>query len=377
MNQDLYRYLSTIQNEIHHQNELSIADSLSDYEANMGRLKNLVYEQFKDIPEGYHSRIYSEFFGMGPLEPLINDSEITEIIVNGPEVIWFEKNGQLVEHSDQFYSLNNYLNFLDKVMSEGGSYSSKEFPSCDGQFRNFRFSIVRGEITQSNHILTLRRHPENSWTLNQLGQKNWASDRSIEIIKKIISSKKNFLIVGGTGSGKTSILNACLKETASKERSIIIEDTSEIKIPNSVSIKLLTRFDPHQVLTEITQEDLLKKTLRLRPDRIIMGEMRGQEAKDFLMALATGHQGCFGTLHAQSASQALIRLEMLIQLGAPQWSLSAIRKLIQLSLDYIFVTVKNHQGERHLEGIYKLVSLEDSGFLIEPILSEHENVFTI
>jgi len=134
-------------------------------------------------------------------------------------------------------------------------------------------------------------------------------------------------------------------------------------------MRLVTREDPQGVLPPVDQMQLVRRTLRLRPDRIVMGEVRGAEAKDFLMALATGHGGSFGTLHAQDASQALLRLEMLIQMGAPQWGLQAIRRLIQLSLDYVIVAEKNKAGNRHLKGIYRLCSLEDNGFLLEPALS--------
>ncbi len=132
-------------------------------------------------------------------------------------------------------------------------------------------------------------------------------------------------------------------------------------------MKLLTREDPQKVHAPITQSDLVRRTLRLRPDRIIMGEIRGEEAKDFLMSLSTGHRGSFGTLHAQSPHQALLRLEMLIQLGAPQWSLQAIRRLIQLSLEFILITEKTSTGARKFAGLYRLSSLEDHGFLVEAV----------
>jgi pilus assembly protein CpaF len=149
---------------------------------------------------------------------------------------------------------------------------------------------------------------------------------------------------------------------------VIIEDTSELKIPNDAGVKLLTRRDPHRNLRDIDQSELLKQALRMRPDRIIMGEIRGGEAKDLLMAFATGHTGCMGTLHAENARQALLRLEMLIQLGAPQWSLHAVRTLIWLSVQAVIVVARGPQGVRKLEGVYKIASLEEVGFLIERMI---------
>jgi pilus assembly protein CpaF len=149
------------------------------------------------------------------------------------------------------------------------------------------------------------------------------------------------------------------------DRVVMIEDTSELHSPNSASVKLLTRRDPHGHLRDIHQSDLLKQALRMRPDRIVMGEIRGEEAKDLLMAFATGHTGCMGTLHAETARQALIRLEMLIQLGAPQWGLHAVRTLIWLSLQNIVVVKKDKAGRRVLDGIYRVTALEEFGFLLE------------
>ncbi|RYZ78974.1 MAG: CpaF family protein, partial [Proteobacteria bacterium] len=165
----------------------------------------------------------------------------------------------------------------------------------------------------------------------------------------------------------TSLINALLQTIPSNERAVVIEDTPEIELPNTSSMKLITREDPQGILKSIDQGQLLKHSLRLRPDRIVMGEIRGGEAKDLLMALATGHGGSFGTLHASDARQALIRLEMLIQMGAPQWNLPAVRRLIHLSLDYILVVEKNAEGKRQFQGIYKICSLEENGFLIEKV----------
>jgi pilus assembly protein CpaF len=147
---------------------------------------------------------------------------------------------------------------------------------------------------------------------------------------------------------------------------VILEDTDELPRPNSASTKLLTRSLASAELPEITLADLLRQSLRMRPFRIVMGEVRGAEAKDLILALATGHSGSLGTLHASEARQALLRLEMLIQLGAPQWSVQAIRQLIQLSVD-VLVVCGNRDGHRCLEGIFRVAALESFGFLLEPI----------
>jgi pilus assembly protein CpaF len=227
--------------------------------------------------------------------------------------------------------------------------------------------LVGKELTQKDNVLCLRRHPKNPWSFERLANSGWASASQIEILKNILAEKKSFLVVGPTGAGKTSVLNACLGELSDCERNVLIEDTEELYLPNDCSTRLLTRTDAKGLLPNIDQAILLKQALRMRPDRIVVGEVRGAEAKDLLMALSTGHEGSMGTLHASNPHQALMRLEMLVQLGAPFWSNQVVRRLIFLSLQYIIVVNRDHSGQRHLEGIYALTSLEDTGFLLEKL----------
>ena len=339
--------------------------------------RNLHSEKVKTIVHFYTSslsiparkRMVDELDSWGPLCSLLEDESITEIIVNNMNSIFIEKGGTLRRHSDHFFSENSYRNFIDRLCHASHTFITREHPCADGQFGNFRLSVVGDDITGSGVSLTLRRHPKNPWNFDRLLQSQWCKESDISFLKKICEEKSNFLIVGTTGAGKTSVLNSFLSHLPSEERLLIIEDTPEIHMPNQASLRLLTREDPQGILPAIDQCQLVKRTLRLRPDRIVMGEMRGSEAKDFLLALATGHPGSFGTLHAQNAAQALIRLEMLIQMGAPQWNLQAIRRLIQMSLHYIVVAKKTSDGHRRLEGIYKISSLEQNGFLLEPIES--------
>jgi pilus assembly protein CpaF len=191
--------------------------------------------------------------------------------------------------------------------------------------------------------------------------------REIEFLSQLVMNKDNLLIIGPASSGKTSVLKALLNECPKNERLIILEDSKELDPPSEASTQLLTRFDARGVLPHLSLSELVRQSLRMRPDRLVVGEVRGNEAKELLLALATGHRGSFGTLHASDPWQALIRLEMLIQMGAPQWSLSAIRKLILLSLNYIIVCTRDREGQRKLSGIYKLISVEDSGVIIERV----------
>jgi pilus assembly protein CpaF len=339
----------------------------ADQENNLRSLKieQLIQKKTMGLSTDLKNRIEAEFDSWGPLNALFEDEAITEIIVNGPNHIWFEKSGRLNKHRDGFFSDLSYRNFLERLCQKSHVHISIEQPSADGKFLDFRLSLIGSDLTHSSPHLCLRRHPKNPWNFSKLVEIGWCDKEWLPFFEKITRERKNCLIIGSTGSGKTSILNSFLNLLPQSERVVIIEDTPEIALPNEASMKLLTREDPHGILSTIDQSHLVKKSLRLRPDRIVMGEVRGPEAKDFLMVLATGHTGSFGTLHAQDANQALIRLEMLIQMGAPQWSLTAIRRLIQLSLDYIIITERVADGDRRLKGAFRLCSLEDHGFLVE------------
>ncbi|NUN04414.1 MAG: CpaF family protein [Bdellovibrio sp.] len=330
------------------------------------KVAGIINKNLQNVDVSVKARVQNELSSCGPLCELLENEQITEILVNTPNSIWFEMNGRLQRHPDSFFSELSFRNCLDRMCHEADAHITIEHPTADGSFREFRFSLVGAELTHEFPHFSLRRHPKNPWTFHRLQQKNWCTESDLLFFGKLIEERKNFLVIGATGVGKTSVLNSFLNLLPENERVVVIEDTSEIVLPNSASTKLLTREDPQGVLPSVDQGQLVKRSLRLRPDRLVMGEIRGAEAKDFLMSLATGHAGSFGTLHAQDAGQALIRLEMLIQMGAPQWSLTAIRRLIQLSLDYVIVAGKNSHGQRSFKGAYRICSLEEHGFLIEP-----------
>lgn len=331
-------------------------------------LKSIFETQAKELDEAHYKRLQNELFEFGPLQPLMVDEDISEIIFSGPNQIFFERQGSLFTHPDHFLSEFTFRNAFERIQNSVNTIINQENPFFDGAWGPFRVSIVDPSINQGGYLVSLRRHPENPWTFEKLLEVGWADSNSIEILKKMIHSRQNFLVIGPTGCGKTSVMNALLAETGTHCRNVIIEDASELKLPNRVSSKLLTRRTPfNEDLKEIDQAELVKRSLRLRPDRMVMGEIRGPEAKDFLMALATGHAGSFASLHAQDPHQALIRLEMLIQMGAPQWTATAIRQLIHLSLDCIVVLHKSEDGCRKLKSVFQLKSLEPHGFLLEQV----------
>lgn len=346
--------------------DLTTLPNEEETESLLTQLRRMMSAEFRDLNYEAKKRIEDELLLTGPLEALLNDPTITEICVNGHDNIWFEKNGQISEHNDHFHSPISYQNFILRMTAECRIQANLDRPYADGFWRQFRVHLIIPPLAQGEAHLSLRRHPNKPWTLARLKDEGWASPEALEQIREIIQSQKSFLILGATGTGKTSLLNACLQEVSERERIVTIEDTSELHLPNRVSAKLVSRTDPNGVLHDVDQMELLRQALRMRPDRIIMGEIRGAEAKDLLMTLSTGHKGGMGTLHADHPRQALIRLEMLIQLGAPQWSIQAIRNLIFFGVQYM-ICVGRVDGHRRLESIHRIATLEDHGFCLEPV----------
>lgn len=340
--------------------------AIIEQDEEVSQLRTVLNNYIKSLNPLDQTRIIDEYFDLGPLKSLTQDLEITEIIVNGQNSIWYEKNGTLFQYDDIFLSTLTYGNIIRRLCRQSETQVNLSHPYASGTWKNFRIQIV-GQPIAKDFILTMRAHPKNPWTFEKLSDKSWCSRKQIEEIESLLKTRSNFLIVGPTSAGKTSVMNACLRLVASNERVVILEDTDELDTPNESSVKLLTRFDPQNLLPAVDLSQLLRHSLRLRPDRLVLGEVRGPEAKDLLMSLATGHSGSLGTLHASSAQEALLRLEMLVQLGAPQWAQWTVRRLIQLSLHHILVCGKRPDGSRILEGIYKLSSLEEFGFLVEKI----------
>ena len=263
---------------------------------------------------------------------------------------------------DSFLSSISFKNFTEEIFKKSQIMVSQKTPFGNGKINPFRVHAVTSPITKSI-TLTLRRHRPTVISLSTMAEENFFSTPQKDFLYQIINNRKNFLVIGPTGSGKTTFLNSIIHSLHHFERVVIVEDTDELVINSPISSKLLSREVCPENLNKVTMEDLVKQSLRMRPDRIIVGEVRSSEAKDLLQALATGHSGSIGTLHAHSPQQAIYRLEMLIQMGAPQWNLQSIRRLIHMSLDYLIV-LKDNRYKKGVEGIYKIASMEKFGLLL-------------
>jgi len=339
----------------------------SDVQLKHLEFKKIVQEKTSLMPSCEQVRIVQELEGWGPLEALKSDAEITEILVNSPSEIIYEKKGQLFFHDDHFYNEQTYNQCVEKISQACHGYMNKEIPFLEAQVDQMRITLIYKDIARGQHLISIRKQPQDAWTLDKLFAHGWCNDEQKQYLDNLLLHRKNFLVIGGTSSGKTSVLQALLNHIPQNQRVVSIEDTQELRIPNLLSTSLLTKTDPLNTQNDVTMNDLLKRALRLRPDRIAVGEIRGAEATNLLMALATGHEGSCGTLHSRTAHEALLRLEMLVQMGAPQWSLESIRRLIGLTVQNILV-VQRKDGVRVLEGIYEISSVEQTGITLYKVV---------
>lgn len=328
-------------------------------------LRDRLLKFSESLDLNHKERLEEEYFGTGPLADIIEDAEINEIVINDHQDIFYEKAGNWHQLDDHFLSPMTYKNFIQRLCHETGSKIDQQEPFVCVKWGQFRAHITEESIS-GVPCLCLRRHPNEHWNFKKLLDYDWCSDYQMELLQKCIEERNNILVVGATGSGKTSFMNSCLDYIGVEDRCILLEDTDELYVPNPLSVKLLARLKSSENLPSISLGDLIHQSLRMRPDRLILGEARGAEAKDLLMAMATGHSGSIASLHASNAQEAILRLEMLIQLGAPHWSLEAIRRLILLSIQSIIVVGKEN-GVRKLQGIWKIVSLEQFGLILQQL----------
>ncbi len=344
--------------------------NLRTWEDDLGRgspdhLISLLQPLRASLTKNETERVIAEFCDAGPITHLINDPLVSEIMINAKNNIWYERGGQVYEGNDHFYSSFTFEYFIQRIFNESKVHTDIAQPAIDGTWRGFRLHVISPPLSPRGTVLTLRRHPQNPWTLKKLSEQQWADPHITNKIIQLIKERKTFLIAGNTGSGKTSLLSACLQEIFPEERALILEDTAEIAIPNDLSLRLLTREDVRLELPSFSLTDLLRQSLRMRPDRLILGEIRGAEAKDLLLLFSTGHKGGMATLHAQDPHECLLRLEILIQMGAPQWQTNTIQKLIFHGVQYVLMTQRTLQGQRQFAGAYRLTSLESCGFLLD------------
>lgn len=319
--------------------------------------------------------IINKIFEFGPITNLLNDDELTEIMVNDYKSIFVERNGVIEQTNIQFDSNASLLNLITKIADNVGKRIDESSPFVDARLKDgSRVNAIIEPLSLNGPSLTIRKFPKKTLTINDLLEKKSLNEEIANYLKRIVIQKKNIIISGGTGSGKTSLLNLCGSFIPENERIITIEDSAELRLPLKHVVRLESKPANIEGKGEITIRTLLKNALRMRPDRIIVGEIRSDETIDMLQAMNTGHDGSLTTVHANSTLEAVYRIETMCLMSKIEIPLSAIRQQITTSIHIIIQQKRLANGKRKISQISELIGLNQSGhYIIKDIFKYNEN----
>ena len=322
-------------------------------------------------------QVYSSIRGFGLLDSIIKDDTITEVMINGPENVFIEQNGRLFKLDKQFESQRRLEDVIQRIVGLAGREVNQANPICDTRLPDgSRVNVVLPPIALCGPTVTIRKFSKTPMTIEKLIQYGSITREIADKLEILVKSKYNIFIAGGTGSGKTTFLNALSNYIPKDERVITIEDSAELQITGVENlVSLETRNANASGSGEITIRDLIKSSLRMRPERIVVGEVRGGEALDMLQAMNTGHDGSLSTGHANSTEDMLSRLETMVLQGAAGLPLEAIRQQIASAVDIIIHLSRLRDKSRKTMEITEVVGYENGKILLNPlyVFEEDEN----
>jgi pilus assembly protein CpaF len=304
-------------------------------------------------------QIVAEILGYGPLEPLLRDDTITEIMVNGPKKVYIERNGKIERTNVVFEDDEHLMRIIERIVAPLGRRVDESMPYVDARLPDgSRVNIVIPPISLIGPVVTIRKFYRTPLTVEDLIRLGSATPEVMEFLKACVQAKINIVVSGGTGSGKTTLLNILSGFIPEGERIITIENAAELQLRQEHVVTLETRPPNIEGKGEITMRDLVINALRMRPDRIIVGECRGGEAFDMLQAMNTGHEGSMTTIHANSPRDALARLENMVLMAGTDLPHRAIREQIAMAIDLIVQTARMRDGSRKIVSLTEIQGLE-------------------
>jgi len=305
------------------------------------------------------TNLVNDMMGLGPLEPLLADKEITEVMVNGPNQIYVERGGKLDLTDISFRDHSHLMNICTRIVSWIGRRVDESSPMCDARLKDgSRVNIIIPPLAIDGAAISIRKFAEKKITLEKMVEFGSMSPQMMKLLQIASRCKLNILISGGTGSGKTTLLNALSRMIDGGERVVTIEDAAELQLQQPHVVRLETRPANLEGQGEVTIRDLVKNSLRMRPDRIILGECRGSEAIDMLQAMNTGHEGSMSTVHANNPREALTRLENMISMGGFGLPPKAMRMQVASAIDLICQVSRMRDGGRRITHVSEVVGIE-------------------
>ncbi|MDP5253173.1 MULTISPECIES: CpaF family protein [unclassified Vibrio] len=320
------------------------------------------------MKSGLVKSLIDEIFGLGPLQPLVEDQSITDIMVNGPSNIFFERHGKVQKSELSFVNEEQLLSIAKRIASRVGRRVDELSPTVDARLEDgSRVNIVIPPIALDGTSISIRKFREQKIEFEDLVGFGSMSPHMARILMIAARCRMNIIISGGTGSGKTTLLNALSRYASDDERVVTIEDAAELRLSQPNIVRLETRAASIESTGAISQRDLVINALRMRPDRIILGECRGSEAFEMLQAMNTGHDGSMSTLHANTPRDAIARIESMVMMANLNQPLSAIRRTIVSAVQLIVQINRLRDGSRKVTSISEVVGMEGDSVVMEEL----------
>jgi pilus assembly protein CpaF len=312
--------------------------------------------------------VLDETFGFGPLEMLLKDPTVSDILVNGPQKVYVERRGKLERTDVKFRDNAHLLQIIDRIVSKIGRRVDETSPMVDARLPDgSRVNAIIPPLALDGPTMSVRRFGTNPLKLDDLLNFKAFTKEMAYLMEAAIKARLNILISGGTGCGKTTLLNTLSSFIPSDERIVTIEDAAELQLQQDHVVRLETRPSNIEGKGEVTTRDLVRNALRMRPDRIVIGECRGAEALDMLQAMNTGHEGSLTTLHANSPRDALARLETMIMMGGFELPVKAMRQQVSSAIDIIIQANRLQGGPRKITSISEVVGMEQDIIIMQDI----------
>ncbi|CAH0531535.1 hypothetical protein CTH30272_03776 [Allocatenococcus thiocycli] len=309
-----------------------------------------------------------ELFGLGPIQPLVDDKAITDILVNGPNNVFYEKHGKLEKSDITFIDEDQVRTIAKQIAARVGRRVDELSPTVDARLEDgSRVNVVIPPIALDGTSISIRKFREQNIGLEELVEFGSMSMDMARLLSIASRCRMNILISGGTGSGKTTLLNSLSQYISEDERIVTIEDAAELRLQQPNLVRLETRAESIEHTGLVTQRDLVINALRMRPDRIILGECRGSEAFEMLQAMNTGHEGSMSTLHANSPRDAISRVESMVMMANLNQPLDAIRRAIVSAIELVVQVSRLRDGSRKITSISEIVGLEGESVVMEEI----------
>jgi pilus assembly protein CpaF len=312
--------------------------------------------------------VQHELFGLGPLEPLLADPTISDILVNKHNTIYIERRGKIERTSVTFKDDEHLMRVIERIVSSVGRRIDESSPMVDARLQDgSRVNAIIPPLAIDGPVVSIRRFGAEPLRMSMLIEKKALTKDIADMLQMVVTARLNVLISGGTGAGKTTLLNALSAYIPENERIVTIEDSAELQLQQPHVVRLETRPPNIEGRGEVTQRDLVRNSLRMRPDRIVIGEVRGGEAIDMLQAMNTGHDGSLTTIHANTPRDALARLETMIQMTGMRLSDRAMRQQVASAINLVLQVARMSDGSRRVTSISEITGMEGETITMQEI----------